>query len=114
VVEVINNLNRSRSESDKASPLLLQSFDFSTLYTKIDLVDLKARMRVLINKVINRMLKLHCFKFLLVQKTTLNFRFLWLKNKAEVNLFENLHSFKVVEASDLISWLDFLLRNLFL
>ncbi len=62
VVEVINNLNRSRSESDKASPLLLQSFDFSTLYTKIDLVDLKARMRVLINKVCNRMLKLHRFE----------------------------------------------------
>jgi hypothetical protein len=52
----------------------------------------------------------------LVQKTALNFRFLWLKNKAEINLFENLHSFKVVvaEASDLISWLDFLLDNLFL
>jgi hypothetical protein len=68
VVEVINNLNHSRSEIDKASPLLLQSFDFSTLYSKIDLVDLKARMRVLINKVFNRMLKLHCFKFLMVQK----------------------------------------------
>jgi hypothetical protein len=75
VVEVINNLNRSKSEIDKASPLLLQSFDFSTLYTKIDLVDLKARMRVLINKVFNRMLKLHRFKFLMVQKTALNFRF---------------------------------------
>ncbi len=33
---------------------------------------------------------------------------------AEVNLFENLHSFKVVEASDLISWLLFLVGNLFL
>jgi hypothetical protein len=32
VVEVINNLNRSRSEIDKASPFLLQSFD-SQLYT---------------------------------------------------------------------------------
>jgi hypothetical protein len=63
VLDVINNLNRSRSEIDKASPLLLQSFDFSTLYTKIDLVDLKARMRVLINKVFNRMLKLRRFKF---------------------------------------------------
>ncbi len=61
VVEVINNLNHSKFESDKVSPLLLQSFDFSTLYTKIDLVDLKARMRVLINKVCNRMLKLHRF-----------------------------------------------------
>ncbi len=29
-------------------------------------------------------------------------------------MFENLHSFKVAEASDLISWLDFLLDNLFL
>jgi hypothetical protein len=28
VVEVINNLNRSRSEIDKASPLLLQFFSF--------------------------------------------------------------------------------------
>jgi hypothetical protein len=77
-------------------------------------VDLKARLRVLVKKVFNRMLKLRRFKFLMVQKTALNFRFLWLKNKAEINLFENLHSFKVAEASDLISWLDFLLDNLFL
>jgi len=48
------------------------------------------------------------------QRSTLNFRFLWLKNKEEINLFENLHSLKVVEASNLISWLDFLLDNLFL
>ncbi len=58
VVELISNLNRLRFEIDKASPLLLQSFDFSTLYTKIDLVDLKARMIVLINEVFNWMLKL--------------------------------------------------------
>ncbi len=88
VVEVINKLNHSRSEIDKASALLLQSFDFSTLYTKIDIVDSKARMRVLINKVFNQMLKLDRFKFLMVQKPALNFRFLWLKNKAEINLFE--------------------------
>ncbi len=62
----------------------------------------------------NQMLKLHRFKFLIIQKTALNFRFLWLKNEAKINLFENLHSFKVKEASDLISWLDFLLNNLFL
>ncbi len=72
-------------------------------------MDLKARMRVLINKVFNQMLKLHRFKFWMVQKTALNFRFLWLKDKVEINLYENLHSFKVVQASDLISWLDFLL-----
>jgi hypothetical protein len=77
-------------------------------------MDLKARMRVLINKVFSRMLNLHRFKFFMVQKTALNFRFLWLKHKAEINLFENLHNFKVAEASDLISWLDFLSDNLFL
>ncbi len=114
MVEGLYNLNRWRSGIDKASPLLLQSFDFSTLYTKIDLMALKARRRVLINKVFNPMLKLHRFKFLLVQKTVLNFRCLWLKNKAKVNLFENLHSFKVTEALDLTFWLDFLLDNLFL
>ncbi len=114
VVEVIIKLNLLRLEGDKASPLMLQSFDFLTLYTKIDLMDLKSWIRVLINKVFHQMFKLHCFKFLLVQKTALNFIFLWLKNKAEINLFENLHSFKVAEASDLISWLDFLLDNLFI
>ncbi len=77
-------------------------------------MDLKVRIRVLINKVFNEMLKLHRFKFLLVQKTTLNFRFLWLKNKAKINLFENFHNFNVVKASNLIFWLDFLLDNLFL
>jgi hypothetical protein len=39
------------------------SLDFSTLYTKFDLADLKALMRVLINKVCNLILKLHHFKF---------------------------------------------------
>jgi hypothetical protein len=34
---------------------------------------------------------------------------LWLGNKAEINPFENIRSFKVVEGSDLIAWLDFLL-----
>jgi hypothetical protein len=55
----MNKLNLSRSEIEKASPLLLQSFDFSTLYTKIDVVDLNAHMRVLIKKVFTQMLKLH-------------------------------------------------------
>jgi hypothetical protein len=50
VVDVIKQLNLSRSEVHKTSPLLLQSFDFSTLYTKVDLMDLKARMKLLINK----------------------------------------------------------------
>ncbi len=51
------------------------------------------------------------FKFLMFQKTGLNFRFVWLENEPEVNLSENLHS---NGSSDLISWLDFLLDNLFL
>ncbi len=37
-----------------------------------------------------------------------------MKPSIEMNLFENLHSFKVVEASDFISFLVFLLYNLFL
>jgi hypothetical protein len=63
VVEVIIKLNLSRLEGDKASPLMLQSFDFLTLYTKIDLMDLKSWMRVLINKVFHQMFKLHCLSF---------------------------------------------------
>jgi hypothetical protein len=85
-VDIIKELKLLRSEVDKASPLLLQSFDFSTLYTKIDPMDLKAHMKVLINKVFHQMLKFHCLKFLLVQRTALNFRFLWLNIKEERNL----------------------------
>ncbi len=51
IVDVIKQLNLSRLEVDKTSPFLLQSFNFWTLYTKIDLQDLKAHMKVLINKV---------------------------------------------------------------
>jgi hypothetical protein len=69
-------------------------------------------MKVLINKVFHWMLKLHCFKFLLVQRSALNFRFLWLKNLRYICL--KIFVAKVVEASDLISLLDFLLDNLFL
>ncbi len=58
-------------------------------------MDLKARLRVLTNNLFNWTLKLHRFKFFIIQKTILNFRFLWLKTKSEINLFENLHSFKV-------------------
>jgi hypothetical protein len=61
VVEVINELNLLRLEVDKASPLMLQSFDFLTLYTKIDLMDLKAQ--ILINKVFHWSLKLPRFRF---------------------------------------------------
>jgi hypothetical protein len=60
VVEVINELNLLRLEVDKASPLMLQSFDFLTLYTKIDLMDLKSQ--ILINKVFHWILELPCFK----------------------------------------------------
>jgi hypothetical protein len=112
VVDVIKRLKTSSSEVDKTSPLMLQSFDVSTLYTKIDLMDLKAHIKVPINKVFHQILKLYWCKFLLVQRSVLKLRFLWLKNK-EINLFEYLQSFNVVEASDLISWLDFLLDYLF-
>jgi hypothetical protein len=66
VVEVMKQLNLSRLEVDKASPISLQSFDFSTLYAKIDLIGLKAHLKVLINRVFHWMLKLRHFKFLLV------------------------------------------------
>jgi hypothetical protein len=56
----------------------------------MDGVDLKARLKVLINKMFDRMLKLRRFKFLMVRKTTLNFWFLCLKNKVEIKLFKNL------------------------
>jgi len=107
-------LNLLRSEVDNASPLVLQLFVFSTLrYSQIDLMDQKSQMEILINKLFSWMFKLRHCTILLVQRIALN-RYLWLKNKQEICLFETLHSVKVVEASDLMSWLNFLLDNLFL
>jgi len=59
-----------RNKSRKASPLLLRLFDFSTLYTKIDLTDLKARVKVMINIVFNQIFELHHFKFLVGLKNS--------------------------------------------
>ncbi len=59
-----------RNKSHRASPLLLQLFDFSTAYTKIDMTDLKARVKVMINKVFNQIFKLHHFNFLVGLKNS--------------------------------------------
>jgi hypothetical protein len=61
--EVINKLNLSRSEDIKASELLLQSSDFLGVYSKIDLMDPKACMTFLSNKVFTWMLNLHRSSF---------------------------------------------------
>jgi hypothetical protein len=57
--------------------------------------------------VFGHMLKSRSFKFLLVQRTALTFRFLWLENKQMISFFVFLHSFKVVEVSHLIFSLMF-------
>jgi hypothetical protein len=96
-----------RSEVNVTSLLLLDSFGFLTLYSKVDLVHLKSCMKVLINSG-GLMLK---FLVLLVQEMTLNFRYLWLKSRQEKSFFETLHNFKVEEAPDSISWSGFFNRQ---
>jgi hypothetical protein len=76
-------------EEDCYLRILLQSLDFLTLCTKIDPGDLKARSRVLIDRVFRRTLKLHRFKLLMVLKIVLNYRFSSLKKKVESSLFKN-------------------------
>jgi hypothetical protein len=55
VVEVIKYLNHSGNGSVKSSPLLLQSINFSTLYTKVHLSNLEARVTILVYSVFERM-----------------------------------------------------------
>jgi hypothetical protein len=71
-------LNLLRSEVDKSSLLLLPSFDFSTLCTKINLVDLKACMFWLIECLLWS-LNFFVFSFCWFEEITLNFRNLWLE-----------------------------------
>jgi hypothetical protein len=114
VVDVIKLLKLLRSEVDKASPLLLQSFDLSTLYTKIRPNGSKSLYwKLWLVKCLIR-----CWNFIVLS-------FCWFEENLWTSCFcgwrikkrnslEYLHSFKVVEASDVISWSDFLLDNLFL
>jgi len=74
---------------------------------RFNLANLKACMKIWSSKVFGHMLKSHSFKFLLVQRTALTFRFLWLENKQMTSFFVFLHSFKVVEVSHLIFSLMF-------
>jgi len=48
-VDLIKSPKFLRSADEKSSPLWLQSFEFSTLRTKINLVDLKAHMKVTVD-----------------------------------------------------------------
>ncbi len=59
------------------------------------------------------MLKLHRLKFFLGPKNKLELQVLWVKNKEEMNLFENIHSFEVVEVFNLNYWLDLLQLDYF-
>ena len=60
VIPVLKSLNSSRSLAEKSSSLLcLQTFDFTTLYTKLDLVDLCSGIKSLINEVFSYTEKRH-------------------------------------------------------
>jgi hypothetical protein len=57
-------------------------------------MDLRARMKVLINEVFHWMLKLHCFKVFVGSKICFELQVFVAEKfeKFEINLFENLHS----------------------
>jgi hypothetical protein len=75
-VEVIKYFQSLKKYADKSSSLFLQSFNFSTVDTKINLSDLKTRMKYLVNNVIfDRMLKSLHSTFLLVPLQLFNFKY---------------------------------------
>jgi hypothetical protein len=85
---VIKFLNLSRRlEADILIHYLLQSFVSSISYVKIDLADLKARLKVLNNSEFSLTFQFCCFKFLLVQRMLLISGIVCLKNKQQIFLF---------------------------
>ena len=115
VIPVLKLLNSSRSLAEKSSSLLcLQTFDFTTLYTKLDLTDLRSRIKSLLNEVFSYKEKSHRFKALLVEKSALHFDFCWLKSRNEFLHKKKKRYTRVVDKDDLLCWLDFLLDNLFI
>jgi hypothetical protein len=107
-------LNSSRTLAEKSSSLCLQTFDFTTLYTKLDLVDLRSRIKSLINEVFTYKDKRHRFKVLLVEKSALHFDFCWLKSKNQCLNKKKKRYTRVVVQDDLLCWLYFLLDNLYI
>ena len=114
VVPVLKFLNSSRSISEKSTPLCLQTFDFTTLYTKLDLEDLRVRIRSLMTKVFDYRLERDRCKALLVEKSALHFDFSWLKSKNQDVDKRKKRFTKIVDKDDICSWLDFLLDNLYI
>ena len=100
--------------AEKASPLCLQTFDFTTLYTKLNLDDLRERMKSLIVKVFDYKFDKDRCRALLVEKSALHFDFMWLKHK-NIDIDNERKRFtKVVDKDDILSWLDFFLDNLYI
>ncbi len=87
LLKVVDFKKQQKISRWKVDKTLSYCITILILYTKIELMDLKVCMKVIINKMFK--LKFHRSKFLLNHKTTLDFRVLWLKNKKEINLFQN-------------------------
>ncbi|KAH7429047.1 hypothetical protein KP509_09G028400 [Ceratopteris richardii] len=114
VVPVIKSLNSSRTIEEKSVPLGLQTFDFTTLYTKLDLNDLKHRISSLVRKVFSfKFTKDRC-KALLVEKSALHFDYLWLKSKSVDIDSKKKRYTRIVDETDILLWLEFLLENLYI
>ena len=76
--------------------------------------DLKERIKALISKVFAYRFEKDRCKALLVEKSSLHFDFMWLKNKnVDVDNIKKRFT-KVVDKDDLWSWLDFLFNNLYI
>ena len=99
---MINHLNRSIPLAERHKPVLLQSFDFSKMYTNINLEDLKNRLNVLFKKVFEKSNKL-----LLVSKV--GSESCWSRVRKE-----DTTSLKCFDLEKITSWLNFLVDNIYM
>jgi len=102
IPKLINHLNRSIPLNQRQFPVLLQSYDFSKMYTNIDLNDLKSRLHSLFQEVFEKN-----NRFLLVDKDGSKSR--WSRTKKADS-----SSMKCFDLSKLTTWLEFLIDNIYL
>ena len=102
VPNMINHLNRSIPLDQRHQPVLLQSFDFSNMYTNINLEDLKSRLNALFKQVFEKN-----NNFLLINKV--GSKSCWSRvNKDDTS------SCKCLDLERLTNWLNFLVDNIYM
>lgn len=103
--------SRSKTSAEKRIPMIIETYDFTTLYTTLDLHDLKQRLASLITRLFAR--RPHGRNNLHVQVSRTKATATWLSGIAAGTIVRDDHNY-MIQPTDLICWINYLVDNTFI